>query len=118
MDSTLRDFGEFFNQQYPYFQPEMFDYLDTAMTSEFFHEDFFEKQFFEQNQYLLKMMQEMDSVKNLFFKEGYLLNNDDKPWWIMVSFWFIMFSRVEKRKRDPEMEHAFLFLLWWNKEAV
>ena len=79
MDSTLRDFGEFFNQQYPYFQPEMFDYLDTAMTSEFFHEDFFEKQFFEQNQYLLKMMQEMDSVKNLFFKEGYLLNNDDKP---------------------------------------
>jgi hypothetical protein len=67
MDSTLGDFGEFFNQQFSSMDADFFRDMDTTSTSGFFRNDFFEQEFFDQSEQMLKMMQRMDSIKNEFF---------------------------------------------------
>jgi hypothetical protein len=43
--------------------------IDSLDQFWFFNDDFFEKQFREQNRRMLKMMQEMDSLKNEYFQQ-------------------------------------------------
>ncbi|MCB2195045.1 MAG: hypothetical protein KQH79_04255 [Bacteroidetes bacterium] len=72
MDSLLEDFPAFFNEEFfklnsngminPFFGQ------DSVLNSKFFHDDFFEQQFMYQNEHMLKMMQEMDSIKNSYFE--------------------------------------------------
>ena len=72
MDSVLNEFPAFFNQEFfnlnsggmlnPFFGQ------DSILNSHFFHDDFFEQQFINQNEDMLKMIQEMDSIKNAYFK--------------------------------------------------
>lgn len=72
LNSLLNNFPGFFNEEFfnlqsknrhnPYFNE------DSILNSYFFHDDFFEQQFIHQNENMLKMIQEMDSIKNSFFE--------------------------------------------------
>jgi hypothetical protein len=43
--------------------------MDSDYMSGFFHDNFFEQSFLDQNRHMLRMMQEMDSIKNEFFNK-------------------------------------------------
>lgn len=69
MDSLLSDFNFYFDNMYG--NNNSWDNLfepDSVFHSNFFSNDFFEDQFLQQNQQMLKIMQEMDSIKNIFFQ--------------------------------------------------
>ncbi len=68
MDSIPENFELFFNTHWPGIASNDFLEMDTTFTPGFFHKNFFEKQFIEQDEVMMKMMQEMDSIKNEFFK--------------------------------------------------
>ncbi len=73
LNSLLNDFPAFFNNEFfnlhskNMFNP--FFNQDSVLNSHFFHDDFFEQQFISQNEDMLKMIQEMDSIKNSFFEQ-------------------------------------------------
>ena len=73
LGSMLNDFPAFFNEEFfnlhsnNMFNP--FFYQDSVLDSHFFHDDFFEQQFFKETESMLEMIQEMDSIKNSFFKK-------------------------------------------------
>jgi hypothetical protein len=73
VNSMLNDFPAFFNNEFfnlhskNMFNP--FFNQDSTLSSHFFHDDFFEQQFINQNEEMFKMIQEMDSIKNLFFMQ-------------------------------------------------
>jgi len=72
IDSIINQFPDFFNDEFfrlrsgSIFDP--FFGQDSALHSYFFHDDFFEQQFINQNEDMIRMMQEMDSIKNIYFK--------------------------------------------------
>lgn len=67
-DSILKNFNLYFNHRlngigyYDLFGE------DSTFVPGFFHDDFFEQQFFNQDEMMLRIMREMDSIKNEFFK--------------------------------------------------
>ena len=67
-DSILQDFQGYFNQSLHGFGSNDFFNYDSTFIPGFFHEDFFEHQFLQQDEMMLRMMREMDSIKNEFFK--------------------------------------------------
>lgn len=72
MDSLVKVFKKStFNEQFPSMNDRYFKNLflnDSLIDKDFFHEDFFRKRFELNENYLQKMMSQMDSVKNEFFK--------------------------------------------------
>jgi len=71
MDSLFKEFKPAFNEQFPFMTDQNFNTLffnDSLLYNDFFHEDFFKKRFELNEQYMKKMMQQMDSVKNEFFR--------------------------------------------------
>ena len=68
MDSVLSQFPEYFNNSFDFDFPEYFFDTDSAWNPEFFHRDFFESQFMEKNEEMRRMIQQMDSIKNEFFR--------------------------------------------------
>jgi len=72
LDSVLKDFPGFFDQEF--FNANGKDLFntffveDSSLNSQFFSDDYFEQQFFDQNKNMLRMMRQMDSIKNTFFK--------------------------------------------------
>lgn len=68
-DSTLDNFEIYFDRHFPSFRSDMFQDADSSLNSDFLSEDFFERQFFDQNERVLRMMRDMDSIKNEFFKQ-------------------------------------------------
>ncbi len=70
-DSLLSQFGMFFNQQYPSFHADAFSGMDSGTVAGFFRDDFFEQSFLHQDDKLMQMMREMDSVKNEFFRKHF-----------------------------------------------
>ncbi len=72
LDSLLNNFPSFFNDEFfkqNYNLSSSFFFNDSLIRSHFFHDDFFEKQFWDQNESMLRMMRQMDSIKNSFFEE-------------------------------------------------
>lgn len=68
MDSIPENFELFFNRNWPGIASNDFLEMDSTFTPGFFHNDFFEQQFLKQDEVLMRMMREMDSIKNEFFK--------------------------------------------------
>ncbi len=71
MDSLFREFKPAFNKQFPLMNDMRFNNLffdDSLLYNDFFHEDFFKKRFELNEEYMRRMMLQMDSVKNKFFK--------------------------------------------------
>ena len=67
-DSIMRNFGVYFNQHFSSIDPEDLMRSDSAFHRSFFSDDFFEKQFYKEHETMLKMIKEMDSVKNDYFR--------------------------------------------------
>lgn len=67
-DSIMNNFGLFFDDHFPSIMSQGFMLRDSLFNLRFFHHDFFENQFFEQDEMMLRMMREMDSLKNEFFR--------------------------------------------------
>jgi hypothetical protein len=78
MDSLVKVFKKSsFIEQFPSMNDKYFKNLfltDSLINNDFFHEDFFRKRFELNKRYMERMMQQMDSVKNEFFK----LNSNQK----------------------------------------
>ena len=68
IDSVLDNFHMYFNHRFQGITSNNLFDMDSTFAPGFFHDDFFEQQFFKQDEMMLKMMQEMDSIKNEFFK--------------------------------------------------
>jgi hypothetical protein len=68
LDSTMQNFGLFFSHHFPSISSHAFMDMDSSITPGFFHDDFFEHGFIKQDEKFLKVMREMDSIKNEFFK--------------------------------------------------
>lgn len=75
MDSLLQVFKKSsFSEDFPSMKDPYFKDLfltDSLIDADFFHEDFFRKRFELNETYLHKMMHEMDSVKNEFFRREF-----------------------------------------------
>ena len=68
VDSVLQHFNMYFNHGLQGITSNNLFDVDSAFVPGFFHDDFFEQQFFNQDEMMLRMMREMDSIKNEFFK--------------------------------------------------
>jgi hypothetical protein len=71
LDSLFKKFKPSFNKQFPIMNDQYFNqlfYNDSLFYNDFFHEDFFRKRMELNQQYINKMMQQMDSIKNAYFK--------------------------------------------------
>jgi hypothetical protein len=68
MDSILDNFNLYFNHHFSGLSGENFFDTDSTDMSRFFSNDFFEHSFIHQDRQLLRMMREMDSIKNEYFK--------------------------------------------------
>lgn len=79
LDSLFRDFKLSFDKQFPIMKEESFNHLfynDSLLYNDFFHDDFFRKRMELNQEYMHKMMQQMDSIKNIYFKrQGKQLKN-------------------------------------------
>jgi hypothetical protein len=72
MDSLFRDFQPRFNRQFPFMTDPGFNDLffrDTLLYPDFFHEDFFRKRMEMNDRWMQRMMAEMDSMKNSWFRD-------------------------------------------------
>lgn len=67
-DSLLSDFDTYFGENFSGFSQDHFFDMDSDYMHGFFHGNYFEKSFLDQEGHLLRMMQQMDSIKNEFFK--------------------------------------------------
>ncbi|KAA3642427.1 MAG: hypothetical protein DWP98_14165 [Bacteroidetes bacterium] len=74
MDSVLKSFNSYFNQQFPTaFGPSFMNPIwnDTLLQHDFFRDDFFKNRW-EQDFYNMdEVFHQMDSLRNLFFKDRY-----------------------------------------------
>lgn len=81
MDSLFKEFKPKFDKQFPLMKDESFNHLfynDSLLYNDFFHDDFFSKRMELNQQYMRKMMQQMDSIKNAYFKaQGKRLKNNN-----------------------------------------
>ena len=71
LDSMFKEFKPGFSQQFPLLNDKHFNELffnDSLLYNDFFHNDFFSKRFELNEAYMTKIMHQMDSVKNAFFK--------------------------------------------------
>ncbi len=79
LDTLFKKFKPSFNKQFPIMKDPYFDklfYNDSLYYNDFFHEDFFRKRMELNKEYIDKMMQQMDSIKNAYFKvDGKRLKN-------------------------------------------
>jgi hypothetical protein len=67
-DSIFKEFNNYFNYHLSDMASNNFMLMDSTFMERFFHDDFFEQKFLLQDDQLLRMMKEMDSMKNEFFK--------------------------------------------------
>ena len=74
-DSVLGNFSLYFNDNFPGLAANHFFNEDSDFRSDFFHHDYFERNFMKQDEELLKFMQEMDSLKNMYFQHFSQQNN-------------------------------------------
>lgn len=68
MDSIMKDFNAYYDHYFSGMSSNPFMLTDSIFVPDFFHDDFFEQSFIRQDEELLRMMREMDSLKNEFFK--------------------------------------------------
>ena len=71
MDSMVEAFKKPFTDQYPFINDKNFKALfftDSLTNGDFFHEDFFRKRMEINEEYVRKMLEQMDEFKNEFFK--------------------------------------------------
>ncbi|MEZ4740171.1 MAG: hypothetical protein R2818_12660 [Flavobacteriales bacterium] len=67
LDSVFRDFKPMFRSRYPFLEDPGFNDLffqDSLMHHDFFHDDFFRRRMQLNEEYLQRMMEEMDAMKN------------------------------------------------------
>jgi hypothetical protein len=72
MDSLFRDFEPRFHRQFPFMKDPGFNDLffrDTLLYPDFFHDDFFRKRMEMNDRWMKRMMAEMDSMKNAYFRD-------------------------------------------------
>jgi hypothetical protein len=72
MDSLMNNFDRYFNRNHSSLFDRHFNTLffnDSARYPDFFHDDFFMKRYELNDKYLRRMMQDMDSIKNDFFRD-------------------------------------------------
>lgn len=72
MDSLMHSFDTYFFRNHSSFFDRQFSPLffnDSLRYPDFFHKDFFMKRYELNDQYLRRIMQSMDSIKNRFFQE-------------------------------------------------
>jgi len=72
LDSLFRDFRPRFGTRYPFLNDPGFNDLffnDTTLYPDFFHQDFFRKRMELNDRYMQRMMAQMDSVKNEYFRQ-------------------------------------------------
>ncbi|MFN3876220.1 MAG: hypothetical protein ACK4L7_09965 [Flavobacteriales bacterium] len=72
LDSLFRDFRHFFRNQRPLLDDPGFNDLffqDSLFRYDFFKDDFFRRRMELNRRYMDRMMAEMDSLKNLWFRE-------------------------------------------------
>jgi hypothetical protein len=67
-ENIMNEFSEYFNNNMGEMFSNNFYTIDSILMPGFFHHDFFENQFLEQNKEMLKMLQQLDSIKNSYFK--------------------------------------------------
>lgn len=73
MDSLYSTFKFPFTEKFPLMNDAYFKKLfftDSLISSDFFHKDFFSKRFELNEKYMKRMMAQMDSVKNEFFRRN------------------------------------------------
>ena len=68
VDSIMKNFQMYFNDHFAVIGPEFNFNSDSTFHHDFFSDDFFQKQFSEQDKLMLRMMREMDSIKNQYFQ--------------------------------------------------
>lgn len=71
MDSLFQGFQRNFGQRFPFLNDPGFNDLffqDTLMHNDFFHDDFFQKRMELNQRYMQRMMAEMDSLKQQYFR--------------------------------------------------
>lgn len=71
MDSIIKGFEQHFGQRFPFLNDPAFNDLffqDTLLHNDFFHDDFFQKRMELNQQYMQRMMAEMDSLKQQYFR--------------------------------------------------
>jgi hypothetical protein len=68
VDSVMHNFESYFNHRISRLGYDNFFSEDSTIMPGFFHDDYFEQQFFNHDDMMLKMMREMDSIKNEFFR--------------------------------------------------
>lgn len=72
MDSLFGDFHPRLNMRFPFMHDPGFNDLffrDTLLYPDFFHDDFFEKRMELNEQWMRRMMAQMDSMKNDWFRD-------------------------------------------------
>lgn len=76
-DSVFANFRKMFQEKYPFsFQPSFHDFFfrDSLMKYDFYKKDFFTERYKRNQKQTEKIFQEMDSIKNKFFKEQFPTN--------------------------------------------
>lgn len=72
MDSIMQDFKPYFNQHFPAMMGDPFNdmfFQDSLLQHDFFYDDFFKKRFELNQKQMDQMLNQMDSIKNSYFKE-------------------------------------------------
>jgi hypothetical protein len=72
MDSLMGSFDRYFRNDHPFFFRDKFDPLffsDSTRYPDFFHDDYFMRRYELNDLYMRGMMQQMDSIKNKFYRE-------------------------------------------------
>lgn len=78
-DSLFRSFHESFNRDQPNLLDRQFRgmfFKDTLLAPDFFSRDFFLRRYELNDQYMRKMMRDMDSIKNRFYEEESKLRHE------------------------------------------
>ncbi|RAW02602.1 hypothetical protein DQQ10_00350 [Pseudochryseolinea flava] len=81
MDSLMGSFDRYFKKDHPLFFKNQFDPLffnDSTRYPDFFHNDYFMRRYELNDQYMRGMMQQMDSIKNKFYREHRRVDNKPK----------------------------------------
>jgi hypothetical protein len=68
MGNVPENFQLYFNHNWPGISSNDYFGMDSTFIPGFYHDNFFEDQFFNQDDAMLRMIREMDSIKNEFFK--------------------------------------------------
>lgn len=79
-DSIFNMFRDHFNHQFGFSEDPFFKdffFQDSLMKDDFFNDDFFMKRFKQNMEQMDNLFQEMDSVKNDFYKKN--MNQGSKP---------------------------------------